>query len=107
MWFPCVYQVTCWATCRAKLYHPMDLFYWTAEQSHHNGAIDCGAVVPFSLCYSDWLTESYHFPCVILIGRLDRTTLTCYSHWMLLLDVSQMFLSAVLPSTQQAALTLP
>jgi len=64
-------------------------------------------VVPLPLCYSDWLTESYHFPCVILIGQLDRTTLTCYSHWMLLLDVSQMFLSAVFHSTQQAALSLP
>ncbi len=85
----------------------MDLSYWTAEQSHHNGAIDCGAVIPFSLGYSDWSTESYHFPCVILIGRLDHTTLTCYSHWTLFLDVSQMFLSAVFRSTQQAALSLP
>ncbi len=88
MWFPCVYQVTCQDTCRVKLYHPMDLSYWTAEQSHHNGVIDCGAVVPFSQCYSDWSTELYHFPCVILIGQLDHATLTCYSHWTLFLDVS-------------------
>src|SRR6266702_560978 len=76
MWFPYVYQVTCWATCRAKLYHPMDLSYWTAEQSHHNGTIDCGAVVPFSLGYSDWLTGSYHS---YMLFSLD-TILRCLSN---------------------------
>ncbi len=57
----------------------MDLSYWTAEQSHHNGAIDCGAVVPF--------------PRVILIGRQSRTTSWLYYDWSIELYHSPMLFS--------------